>query len=733
MAEQSIGKVVIVYGTVKAQSTDGVERVLGPNSPIFLNDRINTGPDGAVSIVFSDPGNTQLDLGRMTDMVIDTSVIGSEAIDLEEVTAEVEAIQQALESGEELDIAETAAGPTAGGAGQGGGGRPIYRDELDGKIGEVDSGAETEGVPITFTGTTLDPVADPEVPLVSSPPPPEPAPEPMVLEEEPEPTPPPTTPPPTTPPPEQEPPIAEADTHWVQEDESVTAEGNVLVTQAHPGDPSPTVDFGDVADTDADGDTLTVSAIAFGATTGTVGGAALAGTYGELSIASNGVYTYTLDNENEAVQGLDDGETLTEVYTYTVSDGDATDTATLTITIFGSNDGPVAEADTNWAQEDGPDASGNVLQDLTHAGAPSGTFADVADTDDDGDTLTVTAVVFHGADGVLGGGDDTAGTVGTPLVSTYGTLTLNGDGSYDYLVDDSNEDVQGLDDGETLTEQYTYTVSDGDATDTATLTITIFGANDEPEAAADTHWTKEDYSLTAVGNVLVDNDNTGIAPSGTFADVADTDEDGDTLTVTAVVFHGADGVLGGGDDTAGTVGSDLTSTYGTLNISSTGDYTYTLDNDNPTVQALTWGQKLTEQYTYTVSDGDATDTATLTITIFGRGDAPTLTVDSGVVSEAGLTEGTMEGTTDPDFDIYDSGQITYDDVDATDSLNLIVGGSDLGVLDGNAGTNLGTVSETLSRTFRKLSDEGVILVQGKNIQILDIERLLDLADSYKEL
>ncbi len=48
-------------------------------------------------------------------------------------------------------------------------------------------------------------------------------------------------------------------------------------------------------------------------------------------------------------------------------------------------------------------------------------------------------------------------------------------------------------------------------------------------------------------------------------------------------------------------------------------------------------------------------------------------------------------------------------------------------------SNLGTVSETLSRTFRKLSDEGIIQVQGKNIEILDVDRLLDLADSYKEL
>lgn len=48
-------------------------------------------------------------------------------------------------------------------------------------------------------------------------------------------------------------------------------------------------------------------------------------------------------------------------------------------------------------------------------------------------------------------------------------------------------------------------------------------------------------------------------------------------------------------------------------------------------------------------------------------------------------------------------------------------------------SNLGTVSETLSRTFRKLSDEEIIRVQGKTIEILDVDRLLDLADSYKEI
>jgi CRP/FNR family transcriptional regulator len=45
-------------------------------------------------------------------------------------------------------------------------------------------------------------------------------------------------------------------------------------------------------------------------------------------------------------------------------------------------------------------------------------------------------------------------------------------------------------------------------------------------------------------------------------------------------------------------------------------------------------------------------------------------------------------------------------------------------------SRLGTVSETLSRTFRKLSDEGLIRVEGKTIIILDAERLSELADRF---
>lgn len=47
-------------------------------------------------------------------------------------------------------------------------------------------------------------------------------------------------------------------------------------------------------------------------------------------------------------------------------------------------------------------------------------------------------------------------------------------------------------------------------------------------------------------------------------------------------------------------------------------------------------------------------------------------------------------------------------------------------------SNLGTVSETLSRTLRKLSEDDLIRVSGKKVEILDFDRLDELAEKCKE-
>ncbi|MEZ4599135.1 MAG: Crp/Fnr family transcriptional regulator [Syntrophotaleaceae bacterium] len=46
--------------------------------------------------------------------------------------------------------------------------------------------------------------------------------------------------------------------------------------------------------------------------------------------------------------------------------------------------------------------------------------------------------------------------------------------------------------------------------------------------------------------------------------------------------------------------------------------------------------------------------------------------------------------------------------------------------------NLGTVSETLSRTFRKMTEDDLLRVNSRVIELLDIERLEEIAERYKE-
>ncbi|MCP9790009.1 VCBS domain-containing protein, partial [Cyanobium sp. Maggiore-St4-Cus] len=224
-------------------------------------------------------------------------------------------------------------------------------------------------------------------------------------------------------------------------------------------------------------------------------------------------YSYAINNASAAVQALAVGETLTEVYTYTLSDGEGgTDTATLTITIDGTNDLPVATANLNAISEDAVSpVTGNLLSDNDGFGVDS--------DPDTTDVLSVSAVDATGA-------------------NQYGTLTWNADGSYSYAINNASAAVQALAVGETLTEVYTYTLSDGEGgTDTATLTITINGLTDDKgivvgQNISDTSLT-QGTAATADDHVV---DNTPSAPDGPIdgtpsADVLIGDVGGATTTV----------------------------------------------------------------------------------------------------------------------------------------------------------------------------------------------------------
>ncbi len=93
-----VGQALVVKGTVRGESTDGVTRVIEPNSQIFLGDQIATGSSGAVSIVLSDGDGTQLDLGRMSQLIVDEDVMGGTLPDLGDVAIETDLATVLLQS-----------------------------------------------------------------------------------------------------------------------------------------------------------------------------------------------------------------------------------------------------------------------------------------------------------------------------------------------------------------------------------------------------------------------------------------------------------------------------------------------------------------------------------------------------------------------------------------------------------------------------------------------------------
>ncbi|GHX79320.1 RTX toxins binding protein [Vibrio cholerae] len=117
----------------------------------------------------------------------------------------------------------------------------------------------------------------------------------------------------------------------------------------------------------------------------------------------------------------------------------------------------------------------------------------------------------------------------------------------------------------------------------------------------------------------------------------------------------------------------LTNSYGTLTIRADGSYSFNANGAD--AQKLAADQTAEVVFTYTASDGTESLTSTLTITITGTNDAPTLSIDkSAVVSEEGLANGIADttGSSDTTNEVAASGKISVGDVDS-DQLTVSLG------------------------------------------------------------
>ncbi len=205
--------------------------------------------------------------------------------------------------------------------------------------------------------------------------------------------------------------------------------------------------------------TKVLGADATATTVATSGTTAITGTYGTLTIAADGTYSYAADRD--AADALAAGQQANDVFTYTVLDpGGVAVTATLTITVTGADDAAVAAADSAVTTED----ASVVISVL------------VNDSDIDGPALAVSHIAGQAA------------TVGVAITLASGaTATLNGDGTISYDPNGVFNALTTAGSGAANTaaaDSFTYTLVNGGS---GTVSVTVNGVvsvDDRPRGSA---------------------------------------------------------------------------------------------------------------------------------------------------------------------------------------------------------------------------------------------------------
>ncbi|MFL6262102.1 MAG: IPTL-CTERM sorting domain-containing protein, partial [Thermoanaerobaculia bacterium] len=238
--------------------------------------------------------------------------------------------------------------------------------------------------------------------------------------------------------------------------------------------------------------------------------------------------------------------TALDTFTYTLTPG--SDSATVTVTVTCVDDNPVAVNDTATVAEDSGATAVNVLAN---------------DTDPDGGAKSITSVTqpANGTVAITGGGTG---------------LTYQPNANYCNSPSGSPD-------------TFTYTLTPGGSTATATVSMTVTCADDPPTAVGDAATVSEDSGANAI-NVLAN----------------DTDIDGGPKSVTSVTqpANGVVAITGGG-----------------TGVSYTPNANYCNQPPGTTL----------DTFTYTLTPGGTT--ATVTVTVTCADDAPVAVADAATVSE----------------------------------------------------------------------------------------------------
>ncbi|MEH6671012.1 VCBS domain-containing protein [Halopseudomonas sp.] len=371
-------------------------------------------------------------------------------------------------------------------------------------------------------------------------------------------------------------------------------------------------------------------------------------------------WAYALNDMN--LDFLAAGETLTFSYTVTANDSQgaiATDVVSFSIT--GTNDAPTIVAESaDPIAEVGGDSS---EQDLSDTGQISFNDLDVSDVVD---------ITFADNNDISWSGGSLTEAQKSALVNGFSVPVTTdaaapGNVDWTYAVNDMNLDFLAA--GETLTFSYTVTATDSQgaiATDTVTFSIT--GTNDAPTITAE--------SADPITEVRGDSSAQDLADTGVISF-----NDLDVTDVVDISFaDNSDISWSGGSLTE----SQKTALLGGFSVPVTTDaaapgsvdWTYALNDMN--LDFLAAGETLTFSYTVTATDSQgATATDVVSFSITGTNDAPTIVAESAdPFAEVGGDSSEQ--------DLSDTGQISFNDLDTTDVVDITF--ADNGDINWSGGT-----------------------------------------------
>ena len=418
--------------------------------------------------------------------------------------------------------------------------------------------------------------------------------------------------------------------------------------------------------------------------------------YGNLTINSNGSYTYAMKGEGENVSfeldgktytsldQLAEGDTIYETFTIYVRDEHNAWTAkTVTVAIHGTNDIPTLDiTGSDWNITQGGDLS------------IDGTFTV---TDNDRDAGTDQAFHIAGGKDTSGTGTDgahgTDGDTNATFTTDYGTLTLDpATGQWTYEA--TPDAIKGLGKDETKIETFEVTVTDEHgATSTQTITVTLNGINDAPWLGQTSIDLKEEgVILTPEQPGETSNTETHEAPGNTGEAGQDEhrtlvegelpwkDDDINDKPIFGIsgLIGATDGILNvtiknGDPDASNNVDVKILSSttdpnthiqtivtnYGTLTLDTqTGKFTFDISGSD--ADKLAAGEELEFSFHTTVNDqnGGNADNR-LDVTIRGTNDRPTLDLVEPTHGD-NVTVVTDDKTGEVKFDITEKADVAND-------------------------------------------------------------------------